>query len=73
MNRTDTLRAIAAHIRSSHTSALFAVGWFAAGAPQDELERLLEAIHEAEEALAPGGHVAAYAERWGMPPGGVSQ
>lgn len=71
MQRTDTLRAISAHARKSHASSLFIIGWFAAAAPQEELERLLEAVHEAEVALGPEGHLAAYAERWGMTPGGV--
>jgi ABC-type amino acid transport substrate-binding protein len=73
MQRTDVLRAISRHCRQSHTSALFVIGWLAAGSTAEELERLLDAIHEAERALGPDGHLAAYAERWGMPPTGVQQ
>jgi hypothetical protein len=68
MQRIDTLRAISAHCRSSHVSALFVVGWLAQGATQDELEQVLEAIHRAEAELGPQGHLAAYAERWGRLP-----
>jgi hypothetical protein len=68
MNRNDTLRAIAMHCRQSHTSALFVVGWFAAATPSEELDRCLAAIHQAERELAPEGHLAAYAERWGRLP-----
>jgi hypothetical protein len=71
MQRNDTLRAIAAHCRQSHVSALFVVGWFAAGASQEELDRLLDAIHQSEALLGPEGHLAAYAERWGRLPDGA--
>jgi len=68
MQRQDTLRAISAHCRASHVSALFVVGWFAAAASEEELDRLLVAVHQAETELAPNGHLAAYAERWGRMP-----
>lgn len=68
MQRIDTLRAISMHCRSSHVAALFVVGWFAAAAPEEELDNLLVAIHQAERELAPDGHLAAYAERWGRLP-----
>lgn len=68
MQRIDTLRAISSHCRSSHVSALFVVGWLAQGATEDELEQVLAAIHRAESELGPQGHLAAYAERWGVVP-----
>jgi hypothetical protein len=71
MNRSDTLRAIAAHVRKSHITALFVVGWFAASSPQEELDKLLEAIHEVEVIGGAEGHLAAYAERWGRLPDGT--
>jgi hypothetical protein len=68
MHRTDLLRAISAHIRQSHVSAMFVVGWFSAVATDEQLGELLEAIHRAEQELLPDGHLAAYAERWGRRP-----
>jgi len=68
MNRQDTLRSISSHCRASHVSALFVVGWFAAAASEEELARLLVAVHQAESELGPQGHLAAYAERWGRRP-----
>jgi hypothetical protein len=68
MDRMDLLRGIAAHIRQSHVSAMFVVGWFTAVATDAQLEECLAAIERAERELAPEGHLAAYAERWGRRP-----
>ena len=68
MKESDLLRAIARHARESHASALFVVGWFAAAAPAEDLERLLAAVEESERVLGPDGHLAAYAERYGRLP-----
>jgi hypothetical protein len=68
MQRIDTLRAISAHCRASHVSALFVVGWLTQGATEDELEQVLAAVHRAEHELGSQGHLAAYAERWGRMP-----
>lgn len=68
MQRTDVLRSISSHCRTSHTTALFVIGWFAAAAPEEDLNALLAAIHESERVWSPDGHLAAYAERWGQVP-----
>jgi len=64
MTEAELLRAIAKHCRQSHVSALFVVGWFAAASTVEDLERLLDAIHEAERALGPDVLPAAYSERY---------
>jgi hypothetical protein len=43
---TDLLRQIAAHIRADDNSCYFVVGWFAANATEEDLEHLLELLHE---------------------------
>ena len=68
MKQSDLLREIARHARQDHASSLFIVGWFAAAAPAEDLERLLTAVEEAETHLLPSGHLAAYAERYGRLP-----
>jgi len=68
MTRNDAIRGIASHARSSHVSALFVIGWLAQGASDKELEDCLDSIHRSERELAPDGHLAAYAERWGRVP-----
>jgi hypothetical protein len=65
MNRNDTLLAIAAHCRASHTLALAVVGWYAAAAPDEELEALLKFLHELPLSGADTRHLEAYQERWG--------
>jgi hypothetical protein len=66
MSNSELLRAIAKHCRQSHVSALFVVGWFAAASTDEDLQRLLDAIHEAERALGPDMVPAAYGERYGL-------
>ena len=44
MNRIDTLRAISARCRRSHSMALLAVGYVTVDMPTEELEGLLGAL-----------------------------
>lgn len=72
MTRNDTLLALARECRGSHQAALLIVGWWAAAAPDEDLEACLRLVREARGVLVVGNHLAAYAERWGrlpQPPG----
>lgn len=68
MNRTDVLREISSHVRRSHGSALFAVGWLALDLHQAALEDLLRALEELEAVPSGDDHLAAYRERFGRLP-----
>lgn len=43
---TELLRKIAAHVRADVTACYFVIGWFAASASEEDLEHLLELLHE---------------------------
>lgn len=43
---TVLLRQLAAHMREDDQTAYFVIGWFAANASEEELEHLLELVHE---------------------------
>lgn len=43
---TMLLRQLAAHMRADDQTAYFVVGWFAANSSEEDLEHLLELVHE---------------------------
>jgi hypothetical protein len=68
MHRNDMLRTLANRCRMDATASLFVVGWFAAVAPDEDLERLLAAVEELSWGSTGQGHLEAYRERYGRLP-----
>jgi len=60
----DLLREVASRCRRSHHDALVVVGWFAATESEEALRDLLRFLDELPANQVPGGHFAAYNERW---------
>lgn len=68
MTRNDKLRQLARECRGSHQVTLFVVGWYAANAPEEELDALLLAVQEVRGIETGEPHLSAYYERWGRVP-----
>lgn len=66
--REDKLLALASRVRRSHRDALVVVGWYAASAPTEDLDRLLSLLEELPGDIVPAGHLAAVQERWAARP-----
>lgn len=68
MTRIDTLRAISAICRGSHTQALLAVGLLTVEMPREALEELLAELQEMAAVPELVGHLdlfkRLYEERW---------
>ena len=60
MTRTDVIRAISVHCRSSHAASLLALGWLVLGRPTEELEELLQVLTEADVQKDLLDHLARY-------------
>lgn len=69
MDRSEKLIQIAAVCRRDHRASLALVGWWAAAAPESELDAVLALMEGLEDAPASGSHYEAYRERWGRIPG----
>lgn len=68
MTRNDKLLRLAALCRQDHTAALVVVGWWAATAPDSDVDGVLGLLEEQGLRFTADQHLAAYRERWGRTP-----
>lgn len=62
---SELLRQLVELTRDDQAAQVFALGWYAAGSPEEDLERLVTALQEVRLATGPEGLPGLLEERWG--------